>query len=217
MGFDWEGILDSDDLENAWYDAVYDAGRRTGGWSRTYASTFQVGSVIDEDFCLQDIDQRVSKNGRIYLVLTLKRPSTMDTIKACLFDPEGVLTPEDAGKTAHVRGAVEDHKGYPVLRFHSIALLEEGSKVAVVGTLKEGSTVDGVFVLRKAAVKTASNGKRYLAGVLTDDSGWIALRVWNYTGSLSEKDNGKRVVVKGTVTSFRDMLRVEASQIKLVE
>lgn len=217
MGFDWEGILDSDDLENAWYDAVYDAGRRAGGWGRAYAGTFQVGSVIDEDLCLQEIDQRVSKNGSTYLVLTLKRSAPMDTIKACFFDPEGVLTPEDTGKTAHVRGVVEEYKGYPCLRLRSIALLEEGSKAAVVGALEQGSTVDGVFVLRKAAVKTASNGRRYFAGVLTDHSGWIALRVWNYTGSLSEKDNGKRVAVKGTVTSFRDLLRVEAAEIRLAE
>ena len=77
--------------------------------------------------------------------------------------------------------------------------------------------MDGIFTLQKISVKTASNGNPYLSGTLSDDSGKIPVRVWNYTGALNEGDDGKTVAVKGTVTSFRDALQVHATDIHIVE
>lgn len=219
MGFDWEEILGSYDVEEAWYDNVYDAARMTGGWRSTYTiSSFAIGEEIDEDFTLASIDPRTAKNGNPYFVLTLRRCSApYDKIKACLFYPEGVLTADDAEKTAHVRGTVAEANGYLYLKLRSVALLGSESRFTSVSALNNGSEVDGKFILQKAQLKTASNGKPYLSGLLRDNFCWIPVWVWNYTGALNEKDNGKTVSVKGIVTTFRNRLRVEATEITIVE
>lgn len=221
MGFDWEFILGSDNVADAWIDAVDYAERTTGGWSITYA-TLEIGNMIDEDFCLEIICPRVDKNGNPYLELLLERPGSGDMVKTRLFSPEGVLSKQDEGKIAHVRGTVEDFKGHPYLKLNSIALVEEAQDPAApqavtVATLELGSDVDGVFTLQNASVRTASNGKNYFSGLLTDYSGHIGVLEWNYNGPLSEKDSGKRVAVKGKVSSYRDKLRVEATEIKIVK
>lgn len=218
MGFDWEEILDSYDLEEAWYDNVYDASRMIGGWRSTYAISFTVGEEIDEDFSIDSIDPRTAKNGNPYFVLTLRRSTApYDKIKACLFYPEGVLTTDDVNKTAHVRGVVVEVKGYLYLKLRSVALLGSESRFTSVSALNNGSEVDGKFILQKAQLKTTSNGKTYLSGLLGDNFCWIPVLVWNYTGALNEKDNGKTVSVKGVVTTFRDRLQVEATEISIVE
>lgn len=216
MGFDWEEILDSGDTEDAWYSAVYDTAQATGGWKSAFANTFMVNELVDEDFLLDRITTKTAKNGKPYFVVTLQRTEPFDTIKACLFSTEGV-TEADAGKTAHVRGTVILTQGNLYLKIKSFVLLDEKDPAAPISGMTLGSQVDGRYTLRNISVKTASSGNDYVSGLLEDASGRILLRVWNYTGSLSEKDNGKLAAVKGTVTSFKDALRVEAQQITVID
>lgn len=218
MGIDWEGILGSDDVGEAWYDNVYDAGRITGGWRSAYATSFTNGEQIDEDFTLAGIDSRTAKNGNPFFVLTLQRCSApYDNIKACLFHPEGVLAADDVEKAVHVRGVVAESNGYLHLKLRSVVLSGSENRLISVDALNQGSEIDGLFVLQKVQLKTASNGQPYLSGLLGDNFCWIPVLVWNYAGDLNERDNGKTVAVKGIVTIFRGRLQVEATEISIAE
>ena len=50
--------------------------------------------------------------------------------------------------------------------------------------------VRGVYLMDAAAVKTARNGKPYLDLTLSDCTGKIPGKAWNYTGSLNSESAG---------------------------
>ena len=44
--------------------------------------------------------------------------------------------------------------------------------------------VAGVYLLRNCAIKTSANGSSFLACSLSDNSGSIDAKFWNYTGPV---------------------------------
>lgn len=77
-----------------------------------------------------------------------------------------------------------------------------------------GDEVEGFYLLKQAAVKTASNGSRYLNAVLGDASGKIEAKVWDYSGPLGQADEGKIVKIRGEVGEFKGSLQLNVKKIR---
>ena len=78
-----------------------------------------------------------------------------------------------------------------------------------------GDEIEGYYILKSANPKVAANGKPFLTGALSDRSGAVELKVWDYTGPLSAADEGKVVKVRGTVSEYRGTVQFVAGRIRL--
>ena len=79
--------------------------------------------------------------------------------------------------------------------------------------------VAGVYLLRNCAIKTSANGSSFLACSLSDNSGSIDAKFWNYTGPVgaSASDDGKPVIVRGKVGEFKGVNQLTLSAIRYAE
>ena len=72
-----------------------------------------------------------------------------------------------------------------------------------VAEMVVGSEFEGYYVLKAAAGKTSNNGRPYLTATLSDRTGDIDAKVWDYSGPVGQKDEGKVVKVRGSVSEYR--------------
>ena len=70
-----------------------------------------------------------------------------------------------------------------------------------VNAMSINDEVEGFYILKSANPKVATNGKPFLTGALSDRTGVIEMKVWDYAGPLTAADEGKVVKVRGTVGS----------------
>lgn len=84
-----------------------------------------------------------------------------------------------------------------------------------VGQMARGDEVEGFYVLESAFPKVASNGKPFLNLTLSDRTGAIDGKVWDYGGPIGSGDEGKVVKVRGSVSEFRGALQFTAERIRL--
>ena len=77
-----------------------------------------------------------------------------------------------------------------------------------------GDEIEGYYILKSANPKVAANGKPFLTGALSDRSGAVELKVWDYTGPLSAADEGTVVKVRGTVGEYRGTPQFTAGRIR---
>ena len=75
--------------------------------------------------------------------------------------------------------------------------------------------LEGFYILKDAAAKTTAAGKPFLSGVLSDITGSVEMKVWDYTGPVGASDIGKVVKIRGVVTDFKGSLQVNVSRIRL--
>ena len=83
--------------------------------------------------------------------------------------------------------------------------------------VKVGDEIDGFYLLGNATVRSSANGSRFLAATLSDRSGSLDLKVWDYTGSIGTEDNGSAVRVRGTVGDYRGTKQLSARMLRLAE
>ena len=76
--------------------------------------------------------------------------------------------------------------------------------------------IDGFYLLTDATVRTSTNGNRFLAATLSDCSGSISLKMWDYTGTIGPADNGSAVRVRGLVSDFKGTRQLTARKLRLV-
>lgn len=86
-----------------------------------------------------------------------------------------------------------------------------------IATMVSGDEVEGFYILKSANPKVSANGKPFLTGALSDRSGTMELKVWDYSGPLGTPDEGKVVKVRGTVGEYRGTLQFTAGRIRLAE
>lgn len=86
-----------------------------------------------------------------------------------------------------------------------------------IAAMVSGDEVEGFYILKSANPKVSANGKPFLTGALSDRSGTMELKVWDYSGPLDTKDEGKVVKVRGTVGEYRGTLQFTAGRIRLAE
>ena len=63
-----------------------------------------------------------------------------------------------------------------------------------------GDEVEGFYVLKGAWPKVTSGGKPFLNAALSDRTGSIDAKVWDYAGPIGTADEGKVVKIRGTVS-----------------
>lgn len=86
-----------------------------------------------------------------------------------------------------------------------------------IAAMMNGDEVEGFYILKSANPKVSANGKPFLTGALSDRSGAMELKVWDYSGPLGAPDEGKVVKVRGSVGEYRGTLQFTAGRIRLAE
>lgn len=88
-----------------------------------------------------------------------------------------------------------------------------------VADMAPGDNIEGFYILKDASIRTTSNGKAFLAGALSDSTGVIDLKVWDYTGPLGtdKNDIGKVIKVRGEVGEFKGSRQFSAALIRLAD
>ncbi len=87
--------------------------------------------------------------------------------------------------------------------------------VTHISSLSPGDRVQGFYILSSASVKSGTNGRPYLAALLSDVTGSIEARMWDYDGPMGPGDSGRVVGVSGTVTEFRGALQLILGRLRL--
>ena len=83
-----------------------------------------------------------------------------------------------------------------------------------IQTMTPGDEVEGFYILKTPTPQVAANGKPFLPGAISDRTGAMELKVWDYTGPLSAADEGTVVKVRGTVGEYRGTPQFTAGRIR---
>ena len=83
--------------------------------------------------------------------------------------------------------------------------------------VKVGDEIDGFYLLIDATVRTSTNGSRFLSATLSDRSGCLDMKMWDYAGSISTDEIGSAVRVRGTVGDYRGAKQLTARMLRLAE
>ena len=83
-----------------------------------------------------------------------------------------------------------------------------------IQAMTPGDEVEGFYILKTATPKVAANGTPFLTGAISDRTGAMELKVWDYTGPLSAADEGTVVKVRGTVGEYRGTPQFTAGRIR---
>ena len=79
-----------------------------------------------------------------------------------------------------------------------------------------GDRVEGFYILKEGTIKTSNSGKPFLSATLSDRSGNLDLKAWDYSGPVgAPEDAGKVVKVRGDVTEYRGTTQLTASNIRM--
>lgn len=84
-----------------------------------------------------------------------------------------------------------------------------------VSAMALNDEIEGFYILKSANPKVTANGKPFLTGALSDRTGVMEMKAWDYVGPLTAADEGKVVKVRGTVGEFRGTPQFTASRIRL--
>lgn len=79
-----------------------------------------------------------------------------------------------------------------------------------------GDRVEGFYILKEGAIKTSNSGKPFLSATVTDKSGSLDLKAWDYSGPVGvPTDAGKVVKIRADVTEYRGSIQLTASNIRM--
>ena len=57
-----------------------------------------------------------------------------------------------------------------------------------------GDQVEGFYVLKTAQIRTSNNGRPFLAAVVSDKTGSMEAKAWDYSGPISTADEGQMCI-----------------------
>lgn len=80
-----------------------------------------------------------------------------------------------------------------------------------------GDQVEGFYVLKNPQNKVTANGKPFLSAALSDSSGSIEAKCWDYSGPIGTADDGKIIKIRGTVSEYRGALQLTIERLRLAE
>lgn len=60
-----------------------------------------------------------------------------------------------------------------------------------------GDQVEGFYVLKTAQIRTSNNGRPFLAAVVSDKTGSMEAKAWDYSGPISTADEGQVIKIRG--------------------
>ena len=85
-----------------------------------------------------------------------------------------------------------------------------------ISAMVPGDRVEGFYILKEAQIKTSNSGKPFLAATISDKSGSMDLKAWDYSGPVgAPEDAGKVVKVRGEVTEYRGSFQLTVSNIRM--
>ncbi len=84
-----------------------------------------------------------------------------------------------------------------------------------IADMRSGDEVEGFYILKGAYPKTTAAGKPFLSASLSDTSGVIDAKVWDYTGPIGAADEGKVIKLRGTVSEYRGAPQIVIDRIRL--
>ena len=84
-----------------------------------------------------------------------------------------------------------------------------------IARMARGIDIEGFYLLKSAFPKVTVSGKPFLTAVLADESGTIEAKVWDYSGPIGERDAGKVIKVRGSVSDYRGALQVTVDKLRL--
>ena len=84
-----------------------------------------------------------------------------------------------------------------------------------IARMARGIDIEGFYLLKSAFPKVTVSGKPFLTAVLADESGTIEAKVWDYSGPIGERDAGKVIKVRGSVSDYRGTLQVTVDKLRL--
>ena len=87
----------------------------------------------------------------------------------------------------------------------------------MIADLQPGDQIEGYYVLRGAQGKVTANGKPFLSASITDRSGAIDAKCWDYAGPIGAADEGKVLKIRGTVSEYRGALQLTIERLRLAE
>jgi len=83
-----------------------------------------------------------------------------------------------------------------------------------ISDMVPGEKIEGFYMLRSASAKTSVSGKLYLAAVLSDSSGDIDAKMWDYTDNGIEREIGGVVKVRGDVSEFKGTYQLTIQKLR---
>ena len=86
-----------------------------------------------------------------------------------------------------------------------------------IAQMQRGMDVEGFYLLKAAFAKVTASGKPFLSAVLADTSGTIEAKVWDYSSPIGERDVGKVLKVRGSVSDYRGMPQLTVDKLRLAE
>ena len=84
-----------------------------------------------------------------------------------------------------------------------------------IARMARGIDIEGFYLLKSAFPKVTVSGKPFLPAVLADESGTIEAKVWDYSGPIGERDAGKVIKVRGSVSDYRGALQITVDKLRL--
>ena len=81
--------------------------------------------------------------------------------------------------------------------------------------VRVGDEIEGYYLLTDAAVRISANGSRFLAATVSDRTGSLDLKMWDYAGPVGMDDCGSAVWVRGIVGDYRGAKQLTARVLRL--
>lgn len=84
-----------------------------------------------------------------------------------------------------------------------------------ISEMSIGDEIDGYYILKSAFPKVTTTGKPFLSASFSDKTGAIEAKVWDYSGPIDARDEGKVIRMRGEVSEYRGTPQISVSQIRL--
>ena len=81
--------------------------------------------------------------------------------------------------------------------------------------MRSGDEVEGFYILKGAYPKITAAGKPFLSASLSDNSGVIDAKMWDYSGPIGAADEGKVIKLRGKVSEYRGAPQIVIDRIRL--
>ena len=87
-----------------------------------------------------------------------------------------------------------------------------------ISSMVPGDRVEGFYILKDAQIKTSNSGKPFLAATVSDRTGTLDVKAWDYSGPVGmPEDAGKVVKVRGDITEYRGTTQLTVSNIRMAQ
>ena len=72
-----------------------------------------------------------------------------------------------------------------------------------IADMQVGDDIEGFYILLDPENKLDSRGKPFMSGKLSDRSGTMPIKIWDYEGPFRQEDSGSIVKIRGRVSEFK--------------